>query len=73
MLHGANCLGNNGSTNDAPILGNNVDVGIGAVIIGGVTVADNVKIGANAVVNRSITEEGSVYVGIPARKVDKSK
>ncbi len=73
MLHGSNCLGNNGSTQDAPVLGNNVDIGVGAVIIGGVTVADNVKIGANTVVNRSITEEGSVYVGIPARKVEKSK
>lgn len=69
FLHGANCIGNNGKTNDAPILGDNVDIGYGAVIIGNITVASNVKIGANAVVTRSITEENSSYVGIPAKKI----
>ena len=68
-LHGANCIGNNGKTNDAPKLGDNVDIGYGAVIIGNITVANNVKIGANAVVTRSITEDNSTYVGIPAKKI----
>ena len=68
-LHGANCIGNNGLTQDVPTLGNNVDIGYGAVIIGGITVADNVKIGANAVVNRSVTEPGCTVAGVPARIV----
>ena len=65
-LHGANCIGNNGLTQDVPVLGNDVDVGYGAVIIGGVTIADGVKIGANAVVNRSVLEPGCTVAGIPA-------
>ena len=68
-LHGANCIGNNGITQTAPVLGNNVDVGYGAVIIGNVIIADNVKIGANAVVNRSIKEPGCVVAGVPAQIV----
>jgi len=68
-LHGGNCIGNNGKTQAVPILGNNVDIGFGAVIIGDISIADNVIIGANAVVNRSITETNSVYVGVPAKKI----
>lgn len=68
-LHGANCIGNNGLTQAAPVLGNNVDIGYGAVIIGDVTIADNVKIGANAVVNRSVTQPGCTVAGVPARIV----
>ena len=55
-LHGANCIGNNGKTEDVPKIGNNVDIGYGAVVIGGIEIADNVVIGANAVVNRSILQ-----------------
>ena len=68
-LHGGNCIGNNGITQDVPVIGDNVDIGFGAVIIGGITIASNVKIGANAVVNRSITEENCVVAGVPAKIV----
>lgn len=68
-LHGANCIGNNGITSDVPVLGCNVDIGYGAVIIGKVVIADNIKIGANAVVNRSFTEPGCTIAGVPARVV----
>lgn len=49
-LHGNNCIGNKGEYDryEAPILGDNVDVGIGAKIIGGIEIASNVKIGANS-------------------------
>ena len=72
-LHGANCIGNNGLTDGVPRLGNHVDVGYGAVIIGDITIADGVKIGANAVVHRSITEPGCTVVGVPARIVRSGK
>ena len=39
-----------------PCIRENVDVGIGAKIIGGVTIADEIKIGANAVVTKSFEE-----------------
>lgn len=68
-LHGANCIGNNGKSNAVPKLGNNIDIGYGAVIIGDIEIADNVKIGANAVVLESILEEGCTVVGIPAKIV----
>lgn len=71
-LHGANCIGNNGKTQAAPRIGNNVDIGYGAVVIGDIEIADNVKIGANAVVNKSVTEPGCTVAGIPARIVHKN-
>lgn len=69
ILHGNNCIGNNGTKNINPIIGDNVDIGFGAVIIGNVTIADNIKIGANAVVNKSFTEPGITIAGVPAKKV----
>ncbi len=68
-LHGANCIGNNGIEKAVPIIGNNVDIGYGAVIIGDVIIADNIKIGANAVVNKSFTEPGCTIAGVPAKIV----
>lgn len=55
QLHGDIVIGNKGdfvNSNKAPIIGYNVDIGVGAKIIGPVRVADNVKIGANAVVTQ---------------------
>lgn len=68
-LHGNNCIGNNGITEKCPTIGNNVDIGFGAVLIGNIIIADNIKIGANAVVNKSFTEPGITIAGIPAKKV----
>ena len=65
-LHGANCIGNNGKTEGVPRIGNNVDIGYGAVVIGEIEIADDVVIGANAVVNKSVLVPGSVVVGVPA-------
>ena len=69
ILHGDNCIGNNGRDNKCPVIGNNVDIGVGAKIIGNVYVADNVKIGAGAVVVNNCLESGATYVGVPARKM----
>jgi serine O-acetyltransferase len=49
----------------APTIGNNVDIGIGAKLLGRITIGDNVLIGANAVVTRSVPAD-SIAVGIPA-------
>lgn len=68
-LHGANCIGNNGLTPGVPVLGNGIDIGYGAVIIGDITIADGVKIGANAVVNQSVMEPGCTVAGVPAKIV----
>lgn len=68
-LHGANCIGNNGKTKGVPHIGNNVDIGYGAVVIGDIEIADDVVIGANAVVNKSVLVPGSVVVGVPGRVI----
>lgn len=58
-----------GPSNDTPVLGNHIVVGVGAVIVGGVSVADYTAIGANAVVNKSVLEDNIAVAGVPARKV----
>lgn len=68
-LHGNNCIGNDGLTNLCPKIGNNVDIGFGAVIIGNIEIADDIKIGANAVVNKSFLEPGITIAGVPAKRV----
>lgn len=50
----------------APIIGNRVDIGAGAKILGPIVIGDDVMIGANAVVIRDIPSN-SIAVGIPAR------
>ena len=69
VLRGANCIGNNGTKDLNPVLGDHVELGYGAVIIGDVKIASSTIIGANAVVNRSIEEAGGTYVGVPAKRV----
>ena len=58
VLRGSNCIGNNGTKDKNPVLGDNVELGYGAV-----------KIGANAVVTHSVEEEGGTYAGVPAKKL----
>ena len=70
-FHGQACIGNDGSNTAAPVIGSNVDIGVGAKIIGDIIIADHVKIGAGAVVTKSCLEPGATLVGIPARVVGK--
>jgi serine O-acetyltransferase len=49
----------------APTIGNNVDIGSGAKLLGSIRVGDNVLIGANAVVLCDVPDN-SVAVGVPA-------
>lgn len=50
----------------APTIGNNVDIGAGAKVLGRITIGDNVAIGANSVVTRSVPSN-SIAVGVPAK------
>lgn len=49
-----------------PTIGDDVEIGTGAAILGPVTVADRCRVGANAVLVED-TEVGRSYVGAPAR------
>ena len=50
----------------APVIGDNVFIGAGAKIVGGISIGDNVKVGANAVVVKDVPSNVTV-VGIPAK------
>jgi serine O-acetyltransferase len=55
-----------GGNKGVPIIGNNVYIGVGAKILGGIRIGDGAKIGANAVVLCDIPD-GATAVGIPAK------
>jgi serine O-acetyltransferase len=72
---GRNCYVHHGVTigwdyrgDRAPILGDGVFVGTGAVILGDVTIGDGARIGANAVVLCDVPP-GATAVGSPARVI----
>ena len=73
---GKNCVLRNGVTigikkvgeNKAPQIGNNVDIGCGAVIIGDIKIGNNVLIGANSVVTKDV-EENCTVVGVPTKVI----
>lgn len=50
----------------SPVIGNRVDIGAGAKILGRITIGDDVIIGANAVVITDVPSF-SLAVGVPAR------
>ena len=54
---------------DAPVLGDGVEVGAGAVVIGKVTIGDGAMIGPNAVVMSDVPA-GMTAFSAPARVVD---
>lgn len=56
-------IGNN--RGGKPIIGDNVFIGAGAVVCGGITIGDNVQIGANAVVMKDVPSNCTV-IGNPA-------
>lgn len=76
---GENCILRNGVTIGtrsiedikAPLIGNNVNIGSGAKILGEITIGDNVNIGANAVVLINVPNNSTV-VGIPAKVLKKT-
>ena len=65
-IHGNCCIGSTGGyPDDSPVIGDNVDIGQGGQILGGIRIADNVKIGAGAVVVKDVLTPGVTVVGIP--------
>ena len=58
--------------NRRPELGNNVVIGAGAKILGGIHIGDNTSVGANAVVFESVAAN-SIAVGVPARAFQKAR
>ena len=66
-------LGNDMRNDNCPIISDNVFIGVGAKIIGGVYLAESIKVGANAVVTKSFYTENITLVGIPAKIIGETK
>ena len=64
-------VGHNAVIHGAKI-GNNVLVGMGAIVLDNAVVADNTIIAAGAVVLGNTVADGGVWAGVPARKVKES-
>ena len=60
------------SESGVPQIGDNVSIGVGAIIIGGIRIGDGATIGAGAVVTKDVPP-GVVVGGIPARPLSSSK
>jgi len=77
-VFGDDCVMRNGVTvglrnrgvRGAPLIGNRVDIGAGAKLLGPIHIGDDVAIGANAVVISDVPAN-SIAVGIPARIIPK--
>lgn len=54
-----------GGFTSSPVIGNNVDIGSNACIIGSITIGDQVKVGCGAVVVKSVPAH-SIAIGNPA-------
>ena len=72
VFHGNNTIGNKGvhGSDRRPVIGDNVDIGVGAIVIGDIDIADNSIIGAGSVVTKSFTDENSIIVGVPGKKIN---
>lgn len=68
-LHACTNIGVAAGTDIAPIVGDNVYIGPGVKIFGGIRIADDIAIGANSVVNKDFTTPGITIAGVPARKI----
>ena len=64
VIHSATNIGRH--KKQVPRIGNNVYIGPGAKIFGGITIGNNVTIGANAVVNKDVPDNVTI-AGVPAR------
>jgi serine O-acetyltransferase len=61
-------LGRAGLDHVYPVIGNGVEIGAGASILGAIHIGDGARIGANSVVLKDVPA-GAVAVGAPARVI----
>ena len=73
VIIGSNCVMRHGVTigvkkigEKSPVIGNNVEFGAGAKVLGALKIGDNVTVGANAVVVCDVPTD-SIAVGVPAK------
>jgi putative colanic acid biosynthesis acetyltransferase WcaB len=75
MVRASTTLGNKTDTEGrdmgSPLIGDDVEFGVGAIVIGPVTVGSGARVGAGAVVVRDVPA-GAVVVGNPARTISQA-
>ncbi len=70
MYKGSTIGNNTGNPKGAPVIGDCVQIGINATVVGGITIGDDVLIAPNAFVNQDVPSH-SVVVGNPCRIIHK--
>jgi serine O-acetyltransferase len=65
-------IGTRHGEHDVPVLGDDVDIGAGAKVLGKIRIGNRVSIGANAVVLDDVPDD-HLAVGVPARILPKRK
>lgn len=58
-----------GHDGGCPTIGNDVAIGVGAVLLGDIHIADGIAVGANSLVNKSFEERNIAVAGNPAKKI----
>lgn len=64
-------IGRSGNSDVDPVIGNDVAINAGAVVVGAIRLGDGVTIGANSVVLSDVPA-GAVAVGVPARVLQRA-
>ncbi|MBR5295924.1 MAG: serine acetyltransferase [Clostridia bacterium] len=58
-----------GRDTGTPVIGNHCVLGVGAAVVGSVTLGNGIAVGANAVVTKSFEEDNIAIAGVPAKKI----
>ena len=72
-LYGNNCIGNDGKSNNCPVIGDNARICAGAKVLGNVKLGNNVVVAAGAVVVNSFEQDNIILGGIPAKVISKNE
>jgi putative colanic acid biosynthesis acetyltransferase WcaB len=57
-----NTISKDGNESQSPVIGDNVELGAGAIIVGNIKIGNNSRVGAGAVVTKNV-EDGKTVVG----------
>ncbi|MCF0132272.1 MAG: serine acetyltransferase [Blautia sp.] len=68
-MRGSCCIGNDGKTGAAPVIGDYVEFGYDCAVIGDIRVADHTWVAAGAVVTKDILEPWTAVGGVPAKQI----
>jgi len=68
-LHVNTSIVSGGRDTGTPVIGSHAVIGVGAVVVGSVTLGSGIAIGANAVVTKSFEEDNIAIAGVPAKKI----